>query len=220
MDNKAKEILELQDKGISRLDISIRLNYKLVSSMDRFMRNNGFSLSNGKYIQKTFVNSTKNESSHECPYCKNIKINRHQISFKELDSQITERMLSEFDQINNKFSINEQKALAFLLLKSIFYNEDKDDKRINLIKNVRTFFEVAFKTNMNELKSFLIKMNIPCDFSSFDNYNSVRSFIRQDKSINDYLDSLSIDGLEELRKELSYINSFTKNFQKALRTTE
>ena len=89
-----------------------------------------------------------------------------------------------------------------------------------MVKNVRTFFEAAFKTDISALKDFLIRMDIPYNLSAFDTYNSVRSFVRQDKNINDYLYSLSVDELEELRRELSYINSFTKNFQKALRTTD
>ena len=223
MDDKIKEIFDLQDKGLSRSDIANKLDYKLVSSLDRFMRKKGFQLVKGKYVQINFPKSNCINTDLNS-YFKNINLNS--INFKELDSKIDEKILKEYERINVNFSLDEKKILAFILLNYIFYNDkenankENDEKKLNLVKNVRTFFEAAFKTDISALKDFLIRMDIPYNLSAFDTYNSVRSFVRQDKNINDYLYSLSVDELEELRRELSYINSFTKNFQKALRTTD
>lgn len=223
MEDKVKKILELQEEGLSRDSIADKLGYNRLDSLNRFMRKKGYVVVNDKFTLKELDAEEAKKSATGSKRNQEIFISsrNRRFSFKELDFKITDDIFGEFNKLTRKYPPSKLKVLAMMLIKICPDGEQKEEDKTNgLLKNVRTFFEVAFKNEFSKLNAFLEQENIPFDKTNFDTYASIRFFVKNDEIFNEYLNKLTIEELENLRKKLSFINPFTENFQKALRDVD
>lgn len=212
MEEKIKAVLELQQSGVERTEIAKILEYKHVESLNRFMKKKGYIIIENKFVLNENLNSVE----------KSIKTNsKINYSFRNLDSKVSKELLDDCKELIQKYSIEQLKIISMVILKECIDSDSKEvNEQVALIKNVRTFFEAAFRNDFDKLQVFLISEQIPFDHEKYETYSSTRIFLKNDEIINRYLQDLSIDELSDIRKKLSFINPFTENFQKALRKNQ